>query len=478
TQIQGGLSASPDEISWVQTSYMVAEVVAIPLTGTLSRLLSTRVLFVISALGFTFMSAMCATATNLDQMIVYRALQGFIGGAMVPSVFPVVYTVFPPRQLATAMVIISLILNLSSTLGPTVGGYLTDTYSWHWLFLVNIVPGIAVATAVWCLIDVDKPDRSILHNFDLIGLVLMALFLGCLEYTLEEGERWDWLADPTIRTTITVSAVAAALFFWRVLTFRQPIVDLRAFRNRNFTLGTTFTFIIGIGLYSGTYVVPLFLAEVRGYSPLEIGTTVFVTGTAQFCVAPIIAPLARKIDLRLMLGFGMAMFAFAVYLNAGMTHETGFNELFLPQILRGVGLMFCFVPANLMALSTLPPNMLKNASGLYNLMRNLGGAIALALLGTMMNGRLHFHWNRLIEAVNPARPGIQHFIDAQTDRFASQISGDPHQAAVVLLGRLVQREALVLTFNDVMMVLAGVFVVGILLMPLVRRSRSALSAGR
>src|SRR5271163_2584045 len=199
TQIQGGLSASADEISWVQTSYLIAEVVMIPLSGTLSRLLSTRVLFVASTVGFTIASALCAGATSLGAMIVFRVMQGFLGGAMIPTVFPVVYTVFPPRQLAALMVVISLILNLSSTVGPTLGGFLTDTYSWHWLFLVNIVPGTLVAATVWWLIDIDKPNWSLLRAFDLPGLILMALFLGCLEYMLEEGERWDWFADATIR---------------------------------------------------------------------------------------------------------------------------------------------------------------------------------------------------------------------------------------------------------------------------------------
>src|SRR5215468_7259952 len=176
TQIQGGLSASPDEIAWVQTSYLIADVVMVPLSGTLSRLLSTRVLFVTAALGFTGASALCATATSLSQMIVYRAMQGFSGGAMMPLVFPVIYTKFRMPQLASIMVVIGLILNLSSTLGPTIGGFLTDTFSWHWLFLVNLVPGVAVALAVWFLIDIDKPDWSLLRYFDLYGLVLMALF--------------------------------------------------------------------------------------------------------------------------------------------------------------------------------------------------------------------------------------------------------------------------------------------------------------
>ena len=477
TQIQGGLSASVDEISWVQTSYLIADVVMVPLSGTLSRLLSTRVLFVTAALGFTAASALCATATSLGQMIVYRAFQGFSGGAMMPLVFPVVYTKFRMPQLATLMVLISLILNLSSTLGPTIGGFLTDTFSWHWLFLVNLAPGIAVAVAVWLLIDIDKPDRSLLRYFDLHGLVLMALFLGCLQYALQEGPRWDWLADDTIVAAVMVSSIACVLFFWRVLTYHQPIVDLRAFTNRNFALGSFYTFVVGTGLYGATYLIPLFLAQVRGYSSLQIGETVVVTGLAQMMMSPLSSYLARKMDLRLMLSIGIGLFAVAMYLTAGLTNQAGYAELFVPQALRGAALMLCYLPANLIALGSVPQDKLKNAAGLYNLTRDLGGAIALATIGTFVNERLHFHWNRLIEDINPARPAVQHFLDTQANRLDALVPSDASRAAVKLLANLVQREALVLTYNDVIMILGSLFVVGLFLMPLVNRPRVAGTAG-
>jgi len=474
TQIQGGLSASPDEISWVQTSYLIADVVMVPLSGTLSRLLSTRVLFVTAALGFTGASALCATATSLGQMIVYRAMQGFSGGAMMPLVFPVIYTKFRMPQLATVMVLISLILNMSSTLGPTIGGFLTDTWSWHWLFLVNLAPGIAVAVTVWLLVDIDKPELSLLRHFDLTGLMLMALFLGCLQYALQEGPRWDWLSDDTIRAAVVVSSIASVFFFWRVLTYHQPIVDLRAFTNRNFALGSFYTFVVGTGMYGTTYLIPLFLAQVRGFSSLQIGETVVVAGLAQMAMSPFSAHLARKMDLRLMLSCGIGLFAVSMYLTAGLTNQTGFWELLVPQAVRGVALMFCYVPANMIALGSLPQDMMKNGAGLYNLMRDLGGAIGLASIGAIMNARLHFHWNRLIEDINPARQIVQQFLDAHANRFEALIPGDPGRAAVKLLSSMAQREALVLTYNDLLLLLGALFVCGLLLLPLVRRPRSLL----
>ena len=474
SQIQGGLSASADEISWLQTSYLVAEIVTVPLSGMLSRLLSTRVLFAAAALGFVAASALCATATSLPQMILYRALQGLGSGSMIPLAWPVVYTRFRGPQLATLMVIVSLILNLSSTLGPTLGGFLTDTFSWHWLFLINIAPGIAVATTVWLTIDIDRPDTSLLRNFDLVGLPLMAVFLGCLEYVLEEGARWDWFADKTILTAGLVSATAGAFFFWRVLSYRQPIVDLLVFTNRNFSLGSFYTFLMGLGMYGSTWLIPLFLAQVRGFTALQIGETVVVSGLAQILMSPFSSPLARRVDLRLMMTVGLLLFALAMYLMAGLTNQASFAELFLPQALRGVAMMLCVIPANLITLGSIPQDKLKNAAGLYNVMRDLGGAIGLGLLGTVMNDRLHFHWNRLVEDINPARQAVQHFLEMQTNRFDTLITGDAGRAAMKLLGNSVQREALVLTYNDVLLLLGTIFLAGLLLMPLVTTPRATV----
>jgi MFS transporter, DHA2 family, multidrug resistance protein len=474
TQIQGGLSASTDEIAWVQTAYLIADVVMVPMSGMMSRLLSTRVLFVVAALGFTGTSALCATATSLDQMIVFRAMQGLCGGAITPTVWPVVYTKFRGRQLATVIAIISVILSLSSTVGPTLGGFLTETFSWNWLFLVNIVPGLLVAAVVWMTIDIDKPDFSLLRHFDVLGLLLMAIFLGCLEYALQEGPRWDWLDDQTIRAAVAVSIVGGGLFFWRTLSYRQPIVDLRAYLNRNFAFGSFFTLVTGVGMYGTTYLLPLFLAQVRGYNPLQIGLTIIVTGLVTMVMSPLSTSIARRLDLRLMLALGFGLFAFSMYLTATLTNQTGFWELFVPQLFRGLGLICCYLPANMIALGTLPQDKMRNAAGLYNLTRDLGGAIGLATIVTIMNARLNFHWNRLIEDINPARAPVQRFLDVQVNRLGSLIPGDPSHAALKMLANLVQREALVLAYNDLLLLIGSLFIVGLMMLPLVGRPRSFL----
>ncbi len=217
-EIQSGLSASADEASWVQTSYLIAEIVMIPLSGWMSRLLSTRILFTISAAGFALFSALCAIATTLPEMILFRAAQGFIGGAMIPTVFATTYLLFPPSRRAHVSVLIGLTATLAPTVGPTVGGWLTQTFSWHWLFLINVPIGAAIALLVWNLLDIDKPNWALRNSFDWRGLGYLAAFLGTLEYVMEEGPRWDWLQDETVRNLSFICVISGVRYFHRMLT--------------------------------------------------------------------------------------------------------------------------------------------------------------------------------------------------------------------------------------------------------------------
>jgi drug resistance transporter, EmrB/QacA subfamily len=308
-EIQAGLGAGSDEVAWVQTSYLIAEVIMIPLSGTLARILSTRVLFSICAAGFTIASALCATATNIEQMIVYRAIQGFIGGGMIPSVFAAAFTIFPPSKRAVVSPIIGLVATLAPTIGPTVGGYLSHAFSWHWLFLVNIVPGILVTAVAWSMIDFDEPEMSLWKKFDWWGLLSMALFLGSLEYVLEEGNNKDWFSDEHIVVGSLVMLAGAVVFFWRAFRVEFPVVDLRAFANRNFAFGSLFSFVMGIGLYGLTYLYPLYLGRIRGYDSLMIGETMFVSGLAMFFTAPVAGMLSNRLDPRVMMAIGFLGFA-------------------------------------------------------------------------------------------------------------------------------------------------------------------------
>ncbi|WP_414471538.1 DHA2 family efflux MFS transporter permease subunit [Microvirga sp. M2] len=476
SEIQAGLSASSDEISWVQTSYLIAEVIMIPLSGTLSRVLSTRWMFVISAGGFTLMSFLCATAGNIDQMIVYRALQGFIGGGMIPTVFASAFTVFPPEKRPVISPIIGLVATLAPTIGPTLGGYLTDLFSWHWLFLVNIVPGILVTISTFILVDFDEPNLDLFKSFDWAGLGFMAAFLGSLEYVLEEGPTNDWFQDELVLVLTIVCVVGAVGFFYRAFTAKQPIVDLRAFADRNFLAGSSFSFVMGIGLYGLTYLYPVYLGRVRGYSSLQIGETMFVSGATMFFMAPVAGILSRRMDPRVMMGIGFAAFAFGTWMMSGLTKDWDFWELFVPQIFRGVGLMICMVPINNIALGTLPPERIKNASGLYNLTRNLGGAVGLALINTVLNNRLDLHLQRLRENVNWGRSTAVETMDAMTRKFQA-LGADASTAAIKNLSNMVRREAMVMSFADVFLLLTVLFLALILALPFIKKPRAAASGG-
>jgi DHA2 family multidrug resistance protein len=468
SQIQAGLSASSDEVTWVQTAYLVAEVIMIPLSGFLSRAFSTRYIFVASAAGFTLMSFACANASSIESMIFWRALQGFIGGGMIPTVFASAYTIFPRSRQPIVAPIIGLVATLAPTIGPTVGGYLTDMFSWHWLFLVNIIPGIIVSLACWLLIDFDEPDLSLLKRFDWFGLAGMAAFLGAMEYALEEGPSKDWFESTPVVTALAISGAGAILFFWRAFRAPQPIVDLTAFRDRNFWTGSLFSFVMGIGLYGLTYIYPVYLASVRGYSSLMIGQTMFVTGVCMFIMAPISGRLMGKVDPRLMIAVGFAGFGLGTLQASYITQDWDFWELLVPQMLRGFSLMLCMVPINNLALGTMPPQKMKNASGLFNLTRNLGGAVGLALINTLLDKRMDLHIARLHEAVSWGHTTADETMTKLTAAFASRGS-DAALAATKEMMLMARRQAEVMALGDVFLALTVIFFALVALAPIMRR---------
>lgn len=454
--IQAGLGASRDEISWVQTSYLIAEVVMIPLSGFLARMMSTRILFTLSAAGFTLTSLMCALSGSINEMILWRGLQGFLGGGMIPSVFAAAYTIFPPSKRNVVSPIIGLIATLAPTVGPTIGGYLSHAMSWHWLFLVNVGPGIAVTVAALLLIDFDRPNWRLFDRFDWWGLLALASFLGGLEFVLEEGPSNDWFDDHLVAIMTAVMLAGAIATFWRAFTRDEPIVDFSAFANTNFAVGSVFSFVMGIGLYGLTYLYPLYLSSIRGYDSLMIGETVFVSGLAMFCTAPVAGMLASRIDLRMMLLIGFAGFALSTWMLTGMTAEWDFHELVWPQIIRGMSLMLCMVPINNLALGTMTPDKIKGASGLYNLMRNLGGAVGLAVINTLLSNRGDLHYARLAEKLTWANDEALRQLDAMAANLA--VHGlDAKTGALAQMAMRVQGQATVMAFIDVFLLICILF---------------------
>jgi MFS transporter, DHA2 family, multidrug resistance protein len=475
TDIQAGLSASSTEVSWVQTAYLIAEVIAIPLSGFLSRALGTRILFSISAAGFTFASLLCGFASTSAEMILWRAIQGFLGAGMIPTVFASAYTIFPRSKFHIVAPIIGLVATLAPTIGPTIGGYITDVMSWHWLFFINVVPGLIVTVGALTLIDFDEPNFDLLSHFDWWGLIFMAGFLGGLEYVLEEGPQYEWLQDTSVAICAAISLLSAIAFFWRVLTARVPIVDLYAFTDRNFAVGCVLQFCVGIGLYGLTYVYPRYLAEIRGYSAMMIGETMFVSGITMFLMAPVVGRLMLKVDLRYLIAFGLVTFALGSWQMTFITRDYDFYELMVPQILRGIGMMFAMVPTNNIALGTLPADRVKNASGLFNLMRNLGGAVGLAIINEVLNDRTDLHITRLQDRVTWGNAMAVDTLNMLTQR--AQGMGDSAMMALKELSQIVHRQAQVMSYGDTFFLLALFYAALTVLVILVKKPTSVGAGG-
>jgi DHA2 family multidrug resistance protein len=469
--IGGGLSAGADDTAWVQTAYLIAEIIVIPMSGWLSRVMSTRWLFAVSAAGFTLTSLLCALAWNIQSMIAFRALQGFLGGSMIPLVFTTAFMYFTGKQRVIAASTIGAIASLAPTLGPAVGGWITDIASWHWLFYINLVPGLLVTVVVPMLVKVDRPNLALLKGADYLGMLLMALFLGCLQYTLEEGPRWNWFSDSTIVLTAWIAGISGVLFIWRCLDIAEPIVDLRALGDRNFALGCLFSFVTGIGIFATIYLTPLFLGHVRGYGALDIGLAVFSTGVFQLLAIPVYAMLANRIDLRWILMLGLSLFALSMWDFSAITHDWGAKELLLPQAIRGFAQQMAVPPVVTLTLGALAPERLKLASGLFNLMRNLGGAIGIAACATVLNDRTNLHFLRLAEHLNSRNEVMNSWLEQLTvnAQLLGQSSLDASQSALHQLWALTWREAQTLTYADAFLMIMACFVVTTSLVPLMRK---------
>jgi DHA2 family multidrug resistance protein len=475
-KIGAGLSASGDELSWIQTSYLIAEVIIIPITGFLARLLSTRISYFIAALGFTVMSVLCATSWNLESMIVFRALQGFFGGAMIPTAFGAVFIIFPKSMHTKVSMIIGLVVTVAPTLGPSLGGYITEIISWHFMFLLNVIPGIFVCITVFLYVDFDKPNYKLLQNFDLLGILLMASTLGTLQYILEEGNRKDWFNDGIILALSIFVFVGFISLIIRELTFVNPIVDLGAFRNRNFTFGCLYSFTLGVGLYGAVYIMPLFLFSISGYNTLQIGLTMFVTGAFQFVSAPMAAKLVSSgIDKRIVLAIGYTTFGTGCYLNSFLTAEAAYWEFFIPQMVRGLALMFCFMPINDLALGTLNKSEVQNASGLYNLTRNLGGAIGLAVINNLINSKSKISISSMSDNISLTSPLVIEQLKSWTQMLFGKVD-NPELAAFALLNDLVAREAFVIAINNIYVIISLVFFSSLLLLPFTATTQNITEA--
>ena len=458
-EVQAGLSAAPEEISWVQTGYLMAELVMIPLSAFLAQALSTRWLFTLSAALFTISSALCGLAWDIDSMVLFRVIQGFVGGAMVPTVFATGFALFTGRERAAIPAILGAVAVLAPTLGPTVGGWLTDAAGWRWIFYINIIPGIVVTLMSATLIRVDAANLSMLKRIDYAHLAAMAVFLGGLEYVLEEGPRHDWFDEPAIAIAGWVAIVAFALFLERSFRSASPIVRLSPFRRFNFVFACVFNLVIGFGLYSSIYLIPVFLGRVRDYTSFDIGTTVVVTGIAQLFGTVVAARVSQTVDPRRTITVGLVLFATSLWLTSFITPDWGFTAFFFPQALRGFAIMLCIVPSVTLALTGFAANELRYASGLFNLMRNLGGAIGIAVVTTWLQDFTRINVARLGETLGEQGRSATAFLGGLADYIGRTTTDSAHallqaQAEIV---RVAIADSMALAFNDIFRLMSWIF---------------------
>lgn len=468
--IQMGLGLAFDQLSWIQTAYLSAEIVAIPLTGLLTRALSTHRLFVAGVLGFTIASAACAAAMDFHSLIIARSFQGFCGGIIIPMVFSTGYRLFPPQMQGRATIIAGAFAMVAPTLGPALGGYITEVLSWHWLFLINVLPGLAVAAIVSRTIRIDVPRPALLRRVDVVSVLLMASSLVSLELAMKFGPERGW-SSVLVVFLLVWFATAGVLAVVRSLGRAEPVVDFRLFKDRDFAIGCCFSFALGAALYGSTYLLPLFLGLVRLHDSLEIGSIMIVTGAAQLLVAPLVPPLERRIDARVLTGVGFVVFAAGLWLSVGHDPRSDFHDAFWPQVLRGAATMLCILPPTTLALAYLPAPKVGDGSALFNMMRNLGGAIGLGIVDTILRANTEAHGLALADRLVAGSREAAAFVGLPLDRFHDVPIGPVDEATRQMVEPMVRRAAMTMSFSEAWAVLAIIMVATVVLLPLIRKQR-------
>ena len=469
--IQGALKISRDAMSWIQTAYLIAEIIAIPLTGWLTRVLTLRWLFVFAISLFTLASVGCAFSSDFVTLVSFRVLQGLAGGALIPAVFSAVFLLFPLTLHPIATTFAGIVAVMAPTIGPVVGGWITESWSWHWLFLINVAPGVVAGLATPFLLPAEKPDINELFSLDRTSLVLMAVALATLELGLKQAPQDGWLS-PRCALLFLASGATAVMFTLRTLKADHPVVELSTLRARDFAIGCALSFCLGVGLFGSVYLMPVHLAYVRRHDAFEIGTIMLDTGIAQLLTAPVAGALESRCDPRKLSAFGFGLFVLGLGLSALQSRVADFDEMFWPQVLRGIAIMFCLLPPTRLALGALTAAQVPDASGLFNLMRNLGGAIGIALIDTILYGRTIGHGLALRDRLIAGDVSAAQAIGLDVQLFLHRPPNVSDATAEAYVRPMVERAAFATSVNEAWALLAVVALIGLLLISLTRKANA------
>lgn len=463
--IQGAIGAGSDDGGWISTSYLIAEIVVIPLSGWLASVFSVRNYLLTNAVLFLVFSMACAFAVNLQQMIVLRAIQGFSGGVLIPMAFTIIITLLPKAKQPIGLALFALSATFAPAIGPTIGGYLTENFGWEYIFYVNLIPGALMIAMLWASLDRAPMKLSLLAKGDWPGIITMSLGLAALQTVLEEGNKEDWFGSQFIVRLSIIAAVSLTLFLVIELKTAHPLLNLRLLVRRNFGFGIVANFLLGIALYGSVFVLPIYLTRIQGYNAEQIGMVLAWTGIPQLLLIPLVPRLMKRFDIRLLIVVGFALFAASNFMNVHMTGDYASDQLFWPNIVRAIGQALVFTPLSAIATAGIEQENAGSASALFNMMRNLGGAVGIAALQTFLTKREQFHSNILTNSVSVFEEATRDRLAKLTAYFMNHGITDQSVAAhkaVVAVAFKLRRQANIMAFSDTFFLLGIALVVALL----------------
>jgi DHA2 family multidrug resistance protein len=476
--MMGNLGATLDQIAWVSTGYIVANVIVLPITGWLSAYFGRRRYFAGSIALFTLASFMCGNAGSLGSLVFWRIVQGLGGGALLSTSQAILYEEFPREEYGTAMAIFGVGVMVGPTLGPTVGGWITDVYGWPWIFYINIPFGmLALALTLSFINDSEHQER--ISRVDWLGLALLAVGIGSLQTMLERGERLDWFASGEVRLLGIASATALIAFIWHELRAAHPIVDLRILKSRQLAVGVLFGLILGVCLYATVFVLPVYLQNIQHFTANQTGLVILPGALASAFTMGFMGRLQGKVDGRLSIAAGVMVFALSMWQHAHFTTQSGFHDFFWPLIFRGIGLGLIFVPLTNLALADLPMSKIPNGTGLFNLMRQLGGSVGIALSATLLQRFTAIHRADLAANVTPYAEATRERIAAITQALVARgdLPAVAQTKAIGFLNGIVTREAMMLSFERLFLLFGAAFVLSLPLLLLMHRTKGLAGGG-
>src|SRR6516164_4946154 len=463
--IQGAIGAGIDDGGWISTSYLIAEIVVIPLSGWLAQVFSIRIYLLTNAILFLILSAACALAQDLPHMIALRAVQGFAGGVLIPMAFTLIITLLPKAKQPIGLALFAVSATFAPAIGPTIGGYLTENFGWQYIFYVNLVPGALMIGMLYVSLEAKPMKLSLLREGDWPGIVTMAIGLSALQTVLEEGNKDDWFGSPFIVRFAVIAAIALPVFVLIELTSKKPLLNLRILLRRNFGFGVLANFLLGVALYGSVYILPGYLSRIQGYNAEQIGMVLAWTGLPQLLLIPLVPRLMQRFAPRTVIGVGFALFAASNFMNIYMTNDYATDQLFWPNVVRAVGQALAFAPLSAVATAGIESENTNTASALFNMIRNLGGAIGIAALQTLLTKREQYHSNVLTQSVSLFEEATRTRIEQLTQYFMNHgiiNRVDAAHRAYVAVGNVVQKQAFILAFSDTFYVLGAALIVALL----------------